>query len=43
MGNTIIEKLTEFASSFYKIDIAEAKKKIEEMEEQKRIIKELWS
>lgn len=42
MGKSIVKKLAEFAAVHYKIDITEATKKIEEMEKNKRIIKELW-
>jgi len=42
MGKAVMKKLIEFAAAYYKVDLTEAQKKIEELEKEKRIIKELW-
>ena len=42
MGKSVVKKLVDFAAFHYKIEMSEATKKIEDMEKNKRIIKELW-
>ncbi len=42
MGKAVVKKLIDFAMSHYKIDLAKATHKIEEMEKTKKIVKELW-
>ncbi len=42
MGKAVVKKLIDFAMSHYKIDLAKATHKIEEMEKAKKIVKELW-
>lgn len=42
MGKDVIKKLSELAAAFYKTDIADGAKRIEEMEKKKTIIKEIW-
>ena len=42
MGKSVLAKLSEIAASYYKIELTEAHVKIEELEKNKKIIKELW-
>jgi len=42
MGKAVIKKLIDCAAAYYKIEVTEATKKIEDMEKKKKIIKELW-
>jgi NADPH-ferrihemoprotein reductase len=42
MGKSVLAKVAELAASHYKIDLKEAHSKVEELEKNKKVIKELW-